>query len=148
MFGHVCSLLVCWSLLCILSFTQLWFCISSLLSSFTKLIIKCWSSSSIHNGERVDMPHTYPNLWTNFLIMYLSELGHSDPAKLKDTAQDVKRLSPSELKKRQEEIKVQLWCISVSVWKLIKEMVKKWTLCIDMYVHFCKFHYFNEIFII
>nr|ADN33690.1 SIL1 [Cucumis melo subsp. melo] len=31
--------------------------------------------------------------------------GHSDPAKLKDTAQDVKQLSPSEIKKRQEEIK-------------------------------------------
>ncbi|KAA0039869.1 hsp70 nucleotide exchange factor FES1 [Cucumis melo var. makuwa] len=32
-------------------------------------------------------------------------IGHSDPAKLKDTAQDVKQLSPSEIKKRQEEIK-------------------------------------------
>ncbi|KAE8646749.1 nucleotide exchange factor SIL1 [Cucumis sativus] len=32
-------------------------------------------------------------------------IGHSDPAKLKDTAQDVKRLSPNEIKKRQEEIK-------------------------------------------
>lgn len=40
--------------------------------------------------------------------MYLSELGHSNPEKLKETAQDVKRLSSSELKKRQEEIKVQL----------------------------------------
>ncbi|XP_022148874.1 hsp70 nucleotide exchange factor FES1 isoform X2 [Momordica charantia] len=32
-------------------------------------------------------------------------IGHSDPAKLKGTAQDVKQLSPSALKKRQEEIK-------------------------------------------
>ncbi|KDO37954.1 hypothetical protein CISIN_1g015496mg [Citrus sinensis] len=32
-------------------------------------------------------------------------IGHSDPAKLKETAQDVQRLSPSELKKRQMEIK-------------------------------------------
>lgn len=56
--------------------------------------------------------------------MYLSELGHSDPAKLKDTAQDVKRLSPSEIKKRQEEIKVRLLSISetVSASKFIIEM--------------------------
>ncbi|XP_044507411.1 hsp70 nucleotide exchange factor FES1-like isoform X2 [Mangifera indica] len=32
-------------------------------------------------------------------------IGHSDSAKLKETAQDVQRLSPSELKKRQMEIK-------------------------------------------
>ncbi|KAF2288439.1 hypothetical protein GH714_007496 [Hevea brasiliensis] len=32
-------------------------------------------------------------------------IGHSDPEKLKETAQDVQRLSPSELKKRQMEIK-------------------------------------------
>ncbi|XP_044462772.1 hsp70 nucleotide exchange factor FES1-like isoform X2 [Mangifera indica] len=32
-------------------------------------------------------------------------IGHSDPAKLKETAQDVQRLSPSELKKRQMELK-------------------------------------------
>lgn len=32
-------------------------------------------------------------------------IGHSNPEKLKETAQDVKQLSPSELKKRQEEIK-------------------------------------------
>uniref|UniRef100_A0A2P2LMR3 Uncharacterized protein MANES_08G098100 n=1 Tax=Rhizophora mucronata TaxID=61149 RepID=A0A2P2LMR3_RHIMU len=32
-------------------------------------------------------------------------IGHSDPAKLKETAKDVQRLSPSELKQRQLEIK-------------------------------------------
>ncbi|XP_021912574.1 hsp70 nucleotide exchange factor FES1 [Carica papaya] len=32
-------------------------------------------------------------------------IGHSDPAKLKETAQDVQHLSPNELKRRQEEIK-------------------------------------------
>ncbi|KAJ4720385.1 hsp70 nucleotide exchange factor FES1 [Melia azedarach] len=32
-------------------------------------------------------------------------IGHSDPAKLKETAEDVQRLSPNELKKRQMEIK-------------------------------------------
>lgn len=32
-------------------------------------------------------------------------IGHSDPAKLKETAQDVQRLSPTELKRRQLEIK-------------------------------------------
>lgn len=55
--------------------------------------------------------------------MYLSELGHSDPAKLKDTAQDVKQLSPSEIKKRQEEIKVQITILMnyVSASKFIKE---------------------------
>lgn len=35
-------------------------------------------------------------------------LGHSDPAKLKETAQDVQHLSPNELKRRQEEIKVNI----------------------------------------
>ncbi|CAK9178781.1 unnamed protein product [Ilex paraguariensis] len=34
-----------------------------------------------------------------------SRKGHSDPTKLKETAQDVQRLSPSELKRRQLEIK-------------------------------------------
>ncbi|KAL9414506.1 hypothetical protein AB3S75_042886 [Citrus x aurantiifolia] len=34
-------------------------------------------------------------------------IGHSDPATLKETAQDVQRLSPSELKKRQMEIKLK-----------------------------------------
>ncbi|CAI9093327.1 OLC1v1028802C1 [Oldenlandia corymbosa var. corymbosa] len=32
-------------------------------------------------------------------------IGHSDPSKLKETAEDVKRKSPDELKKRQDEIK-------------------------------------------
>lgn len=35
------------------------------------------------------------------------ESGLSDPEKLKETAQDVKRMSPDELKKRQMEIKVR-----------------------------------------
>lgn len=40
-------------------------------------------------------------------LFFINVLGHSDPAKLKETAQDVQRLSPSELKKRQMEIKVK-----------------------------------------
>lgn len=36
----------------------------------------------------------------------VNESGHSDPAKLKKASEDVKRLSPSELKKRQIELKV------------------------------------------
>lgn len=34
-------------------------------------------------------------------------LGNSDPAKLREAAQDVKHLSVSEIKKRQAEIQVQ-----------------------------------------
>lgn len=43
-------------------------------------------------------------------ICNFTESGHSDPEKLKETAQDVQRLSPNELKERQVEIKVSfLW---------------------------------------
>ena len=35
-------------------------------------------------------------------------LGHSDPEKLKEKANDVQRLSANELKKRQLEIKVRI----------------------------------------
>lgn len=43
-------------------------------------------------------------IWWEFLA---NESGHSDPEKLKETAQDVQRTSPDELKKRQMEIKVR-----------------------------------------
>lgn len=39
-------------------------------------------------------------------MLCLIHAGHSDPAKLKEKAEDVQRLSPDELKKRQLEIKV------------------------------------------
>lgn len=38
---------------------------------------------------------------------FVMKPGHSDPAKLKEAAQDVRRLSPTELQKRQMEIKVK-----------------------------------------
>lgn len=37
-----------------------------------------------------------------------TNLGHSDPTKLQETAQEVQRLSPDDLKKRQIEIKVRI----------------------------------------
>lgn len=44
--------------------------------------------------------------------LVVNKSGHSDPRKLKETAEDVQRLSPDELKKRQMEIKVKIICYS------------------------------------
>lgn len=40
------------------------------------------------------------------IFVFLFALGHSDPKKLKESAQDHERLSSTELQKRQMEIKV------------------------------------------
>jgi hypothetical protein len=45
----------------------------------------------------------------NILLVFVINLGHSDPAKLKESAEDVQRLSASELQKRQLEIKVRIF---------------------------------------
>lgn len=42
----------------------------------------------------------------NERISLVNESGHSDPLTLKETSEAVQRLSPSELKKRQIELKV------------------------------------------
>lgn len=50
-----------------------------------------------------------------FLVEWPS--GHSDPAKLKETAKEVRKLSPEELKGRQIELQVRfivLWC---KIWE-------------------------------
>lgn len=44
----------------------------------------------------------------NLSVFVIDKSGHSDPTKLKETAQDVQRFSPNELKKRQMEIKVKI----------------------------------------
>jgi hypothetical protein len=43
---------------------------------------------------------------SNERISLVNESGHSDPLKLKETSEAVQRHSPSELKKRQIELKV------------------------------------------
>lgn len=56
----------------------------------------------------------------NLFCFFNFGLGHSDPEKLNESAQAQERLSPSELLKRQLEIKVIqflfvcVWCVCVS----------------------------------
>ena len=56
---------------------------------------------------------SFISVFFNFKFIQLRYFRHSDPAKLKETSQDVQRLSPTELKKRQTELKVGNYA---SVW--------------------------------
>lgn len=52
----------------------------------------------------------------NLIFLYYEYSGHSDSTKLKEAAQDAQRLSPSELKQRQSEIKVFLFYFPVFIF--------------------------------
>lgn len=48
--------------------------------------------------------------------------GHSDPTKLKESAQEVQRLSPTELKKRQMEIKVKYFDLNLKSQLILQRL--------------------------
>lgn len=66
------------------------------------------------------------------ILVFLFALGHSDPKKLKESAQDHERLSSTELQKRQMEIKViQLF--------LFEFCVSLFNLCVCVWCALCIF---------